>query len=245
MKSVNQMIAFIMAVFALSAFEVWAEQRIIVTDHSPLAVEVSARGMTVLKFPNHVEKVFSSMKGVAVEPAGPNVVISKISAPGDLVVMTEGEVMYTFQLEPVEVSAEAIVVEDRRRVDHQLQDDAIVKKASTFVSQLVELTRVFGDGDIPRGYQRRSEEEGHALVPSWVGLDIEQIQVFDGPAYTVVLLSLRNTSQGEHTIHSWEWNGPHVLGVSMNRDHVLPGETASIMIIREPSQPSSENEAHE
>jgi len=236
MKQLGRNVLLVMSVLSGAWSAAWAEQRVTVTDNTPIPIEVSAQGMTVIKFPNPVAKVYSSMKQVAIEPAGLNVVVSKVTEVGDLVVLTNDDTAYTFQLAPVKVVAQAVVIDDVRKAEVHPQDDVIVKQSSGFVSQLVNLVKAFGGGTVPRGYEARTQDEASRFVPSWVGLEIESVKVFDGPAYTVLLLSLRNDSTTEHTFHGWEWNGPKVLGVSMNRDHVLPGEVASILVFRERSK---------
>ncbi|RMH33101.1 MAG: hypothetical protein D6690_12435 [Nitrospirae bacterium] len=211
-----------------------AEQVVRVVDDAPQDVAVSTTGVTVFRFPVPVGKVFSSLTQVPIQVEGTHVVIAKVEQPGDLVVLSrDGQTAYTFRLTPTSTTAETVtVLDERQKAPPAPEEDVIVKQAPDFINQLVELTKWFGNNQVPRGYVAQSEDEARAMVPEWVGLAVEDVALYRGPAYTVLRVSLRNTTEQVHTLQNWEWNGQDVLGVALNRDRLPPGQRATVVIIR-------------
>lgn len=211
----------------------WAKQEVTVSDDTPIAVDISASQLTLIKLPSVVVpnglitvsptlEIRANGKNVAIDPKG-------TTQLADLVVMTEHQ-SYMFQLQPKPIPAETIVVQDVRLPTGGGKAEADpLKRLEGYVDANVELLKQAVQGTLPKGYVARDiPKKAH---PKWLELEVWEGTEFRGPVYTVSRYHLYNRSDKVQSLRQTEFFTGNELSIGLNRHVVKPTEDVVVYIV--------------
>lgn len=211
----------------------WAKQEVTVSDDTPIAVDISASQLTLIKMPGVVVpnglitvspslEIRANGKNVAIDPKG-------TTQLADLVVMTEHQA-YMFQLRPKPIAAETIVVQDVRLPSGGgKQETDPLKRLEGYVDANVELLKQAVQGALPKGYVARDIPKN--AFPKWLEMDVWEGTEFRGPVYTVSRYRLYNRSDKTQSLRQTEFFSGSELSIGLNRHVIKPTEDAVVYIV--------------
>jgi hypothetical protein len=210
----------------------WAKQEVLVTDDSPIAVNISSYQLTLIKLPGTVvpNGIMTVSQALEVRANGANVAIDPkgSSAPGDLVVMTEQQ-SYLFQLLPKAIPAETIIVQDVRVPAGGGKTEDPAKRLEGYVETNVELLKQAAQGTLPKTYV--ATEIPKTAHPKWLELDVLDAMEYRGPTYTVRRYHLYNNKDATQSLRQTEFFTGEELSIAVDRHVIAHAQEASVFIV--------------
>ena len=210
----------------------WAKQDVLVTDDSPIAVNISSYQLTLIKLPGTVvpNGIMTLSPTLEVRANGPNVAIDPkgISTPADLVVMTEQQ-SYLFQLQPKAIPAETIIVQDVRVPAGGGKAEDPAKRLESYVETNVELLKQAAQGTLPKSYI--ATEIPKTAHPKWLELEVLDATEYRGPTYTVRGYHLYNNKDATQSLRQTEFFTGEELSIAVDRHVISHAQEASVFIV--------------
>jgi len=211
----------------------WAKQEIIVSDDAPIRVDIAQSHLTLVKLPFAVNpngiitvsptlEVRASGKNVAIDPRGTKEL-------ADLVVMTE-EQSYVFQLRPMPIAAEMVVIVDTRAsASGRKAEQEQLKRAEGYIDANVDLVTQAARGSLPKSCLRR--EVPRTSYPAWLELEVWEAIDYICQVYTVTYYRVHNKSREVHSLRQTEFFTGEQLSISLNRHILKPGDDAEVFLV--------------
>lgn len=221
-----------LAVSLVSAPVSWAKQDVLVTDDSPIAVNISSSQLTLIKLPATVvpNGIMTVSPALEVRANGANVAIDPKGSisPADLVVMTENQ-SYLFQLLPKAIPAETIIVQDVRVPAGGGKSEDPAKRLESYVETNVELLKQAAQGTLPKSYV--ATEIPKTAHPKWLELEVLDATEYRGPTYTVRRYHLYNNKDATQSLRQTEFFTGEELSIAVDRHVISHAQEASVFIV--------------
>ena len=221
-----------LAVSLVSAPVCWAKQDVLVTDDSPIAVNISSSQLTLIKLPATVvpNGIMTVSPALEVRANGANVAIDPKGSisPADLVVMTENQ-SYLFQLLPKAIPAETIIVQDVRVPAGGGKSEDPAKRLESYVETNVELLKQAAQGTLPKSYV--ATEIPKTAHPKWLELEVLEATEYRGPTYTVRRYHLYNNKDATQSLRQTEFFTGEELSIAVDRHVISHAQEASVFIV--------------
>lgn len=217
---------------AWTPYASWAKQEVLVSDDSPIPVNISSYQLTLIKMPATVvpNGIMTVSPALEVRANGPNVAIDPkgSTAPADLVVMTEQQ-SYLFQLLPKAIPAETIIVQDVRVPAGGGKTDDPAKRLESYVETNVELLKQAAQGTLPKSYV--ATEIPKTAHPKWLELEVLDATEYRGPTYTVRRYHLYNNKEARQSLRQTEFFTGEELSIAVDRHVIAHAQEASVFIV--------------
>jgi len=210
----------------------WAKQDVLVTDDSPIAVNISSYQLTLIKLPATVvpNGIMTVSQALEVRANGANVAIDPkgSTTPADLVVMTEQQ-SYLFQLMPKAIPAETIIVQDVRVSAAGGKSEDPAKRLESYVETNVELLKQAAQGMLPKTYV--AMEIPKTAHPKWLELEVLDAMEYRGPTYTIRRYRLYNNKDATQSLRQTEFFTGEELSIAVDRHVIAHAQEASVFIV--------------
>ena len=213
-----------------------------VTDGDGVFVNISQKGINLIKFPVEGTEVYTKSKQIDARVSGKNILVSFTGGDADTEIQ---DVMfitpvgsYSMSLKPMPIPAETIIVKlpkvkvaqlaQKAKQDSESSDSGD-NADSDYIRSLKELMKGLYVEVAPQGY---SPQEYTRAVKKWAGLKSTLTLVFSGPAFDGERYKIKNITQHPITLSPPEFYQVGTLAVSLDNEDLAPSEETDLYVIR-------------
>jgi len=230
---------FVIALLMFNSI-VYASNIVDIEDSKQVVIEVSRKDLNMIKTNLPSPSVLTNSKNIEATVIGGNIYIGYIDAeeakPEGIFITADTGESYSLVLVPKEIPSALIVLratdihyEEAKKDEKSDEEEKpeIVKK--DYVSEIKDLIKSMYKGVEPSGYKYVKIGK---QVEIWKGIELILIGMYVGSEWKGEVYSLTNKTGSTLKITPNDFYEEKVIGVSIDKAELVPGEATNIFIVR-------------